>query len=219
MLKICNLFNLSQTLACGLLKDCVYPWEALPQINAFILSLKGKLDREYVEVLPNVFVHKTAKVAASAQINGPCVIGAGTEVRHCAFIRGGAVIGENCVVGNSTEVKNSILFNGVQVPHFNYIGDSILGFKAHLGAGAITSNVKSAKTPVTIDFEGTKVFTDLKKFGAAVGDFCEVGCNCVLNPGSVIGKNSVVYPLSSVRGVVPPNSIYKSPNQIIAKKP
>lgn len=191
---------------------------ALAGIKELIISLGKGLGGEYTQVSENVWVHKTAKVAPTAYIGAPCIIGAGTEVRHCAFIRGSALIGENCVVGNSTELKNVILFDNVQVPHYNYVGDSILGYKSHMGAGSITSNVKSDKSFVTINCGGEKIKTGLKKMGAMLGDFVEVGCNSVLNPGTVIGRNSSVYPLSSVRGVVPANSIYKKFNDITEKR-
>lgn len=206
-----RLYDLTRTQAGEYLSGFVYPWEALTGLKAFIEALGETLNKEeYDEISPKVWVHKSAKIAQSASINPPCIIGAETEVRHCAFIRGSALIGKNCVVGNSTELKNAILFDGVQVPHYNYIGDSILGYKAHMGAGSITSNVKSDKTPVVIKNGGEKQETGLKKVGAMLGDFVEVGCNSVLNPGTVIGKNSTVYPLSCVRGTVKENSIYKT---------
>lgn len=194
----------------------VYPWQALGGISGFIRALGKTLGEEFTEVSPEVWVHKTAKVAPTAYIGAPAIIGANTEVRHCAFIRGSALVGENCVAGNSTELKNVVLFDGVQVPHYNYVGDSILGFKAHMGAGSITSNVKSDKSPVVIHGEEAMP-TGLKKVGAFLGDFVEVGCNSVLNPGTVIGRRTSVYPLSSVRGVVPSDSIYKSKENIIRK--
>ena len=185
-----------------------YPWQALGGIGGLIISLGEKLDGDYEQVSPNVWVHRTAKVAPTAYIGAPAIIGANTEVRHCAYIRGNALVGENCVVGNSTELKNVILFDGVQVPHYNYVGDSILGYKAHMGAGSITSNVKSDKSPVVIHGDND-IPTGLKKVGAMLGDFVEVGCNSVLNPGTVIGRRTSVYPLSSVRGVIPADSILK----------
>ncbi|MDE7453038.1 MAG: UDP-N-acetylglucosamine pyrophosphorylase [Clostridia bacterium] len=203
-----QLFDLTHTKADGYLKNFDYPWQALKGLKEFISALTASLDG-YDEILKGVFVHKSAKIAPTAQICAPCIIGAETEVRHCAFIRGIVLIGENCVVGNSTELKNSILFDGVQVPHFNYVGDSILGYKAHLGAGAITSNVKSDRSPVAVKDGEDVIRTNLKKLGAMVGDFAEIGCNSVLNPGTVIGRGSTVYPLSSVRGTVPQNSIFK----------
>ena len=198
------------------MKNFQYPWEALGGIGDLILSLGEKLREDYTQVAPQVWVHKTAKVAPTAYLGAPCIIGANTEVRHCAFIRGTALVGDNCVVGNSVELKNVILFDNVQTPHYNYVGDSILGYKSHMGAGSITSNVKSDKTLVVIRGE-TKMETGRKKVGAMLGDFVEVGCNSVLNPGTVIGRNSNVYPLSSVRGVVPANSIYKTGGVIVAK--
>lgn len=216
MIKVIDLFDLSHTVAGEYLKGFNAPWEALSGIGALIESLGEKLGNEYVQVAPNVWVHTSAKVAPTAYIGAPAIIGAGTEVRHCAFIRGKALVGENCVVGNSAELKNVILFDGVQVPHYNYVGDSILGYKAHMGAGSITSNVKSDKTPVCV--RGEEVYnTGLKKVGAFLGDFAEIGCNSVLNPGTVIGRNTNVYPLSCVRGVVPADSIYKREGNIVSK--
>ncbi|MGN1373593.1 MAG: UDP-N-acetylglucosamine pyrophosphorylase [Candidatus Coproplasma sp.] len=196
------------------MKNYTYPWQSLAGLGEFISYLFGQLSGDYVQLSDDVFVHKTASVAPTAHIGGRTVIGARTQVRHCAFIRGNAIIGEDCVVGNSTEVKNSILFDGVQVPHFNYVGDSILGYKCHLGAGAIISNVRQDRAEISVD--GIK--TGLKKFGAILGDFVEIGCNSVLNPGTVIGRNSSVYPLTSVRGVIAPDSIVKSSNCNIVKK-
>lgn len=216
MIKVIDLFDLSHTVAGEYLKGFNAPWEALSGIGELIESLGEKLGNEYVQVSPKVWVHTSAKVAPTAYIGAPAIIGAGTEVRHCAFIRGKALVGENCVVGNSAELKNVILFDGVQVPHYNYVGDSILGYKAHMGAGSITSNVKSDKTPVCV--RGEEVYnTGLKKVGAFLGDFAEIGCNSVLNPGTVIGRNSNVYPLSCVRGVVPADSIYKREGNIVSK--
>ena len=212
-----DLLDLRHTVAAPLFEKCRYPWEVLPGIKDFILSLEGALGAEYAEVSPHVYVHKTAKAAPTAYIGAPCIIGAETEIRHCAYIRGSAVIGAGCVVGNSTEIKNSILFDGVKAPHYNYIGDSILGFKAHLGAGVILSNVKSLKGGLTAAYAGIKVVTTLKKFGSVLGDFAEVGCGSVLNPATVVGKNSVIYPLCSVRGYVPPNSVFKGQNKITPK--
>lgn len=217
-LKISNLLNLEKTIAKDLFKKFTFPWEVLPHIEEFITELQKSLDKnEYQEIKPGVFVHKLANIAKTAYIDGPCVICANANVRHCAFIRGKAIIGENAVVGNSTELKNSILFDNVQVPHYNYVGDAILGFKAHMGAGSITSNVKSDKTLVTVKFNGEKIKTNLKKFGAILGDFVEVGCNSVLNPGSVIGRNTNIYPVSMVRGYIEENSIYKNSKEIIKK--
>ena len=218
-MKTAELFDLSRTQAADYLKKFTYPWEALSGIKDFILSLGAVLNKdEYTEVAPCVWVHKTAKISPSAYVGAPCIIGENTEVRHCAFIRGSALIGNNCVVGNSTELKNVILFDNVQVPHYNYVGDSILGYKSHMGAGSITSNVKSDKSLVTVNSCSEKIATGLKKFGAVLGDFVEVGCNSVLNPGTVIGRNSNVYPLSCVRGYIPANSIYKTGGVITAKK-
>ena len=195
-----------------------YPWQALAGIKQLILDLGKQLGSDFTEVSPNVWVHDTAVVAPTAFLGAPCIIGAGTEVRHCAFIRGSALVGENCVVGNSVELKNVILFDNVQVPHYNYVGDSILGYKAHMGAGSLTSNVKSDKTLVVVKAPNGQIPTGLKKFGAMLGDFVEVGCNSVLNPGTVIGPHSNIYPTSCVRGVVPPESIWKTGGVIVAKR-
>lgn len=211
-----NLYDLTHTLAADYLRSFSYPWEALKGINELIITLGKTLSEEYTEVSPQVWVHNTAKIAPTAYLGAPCIIGANTEVRHCAFIRGSALVGEHCVVGNSVELKNVILFDHVQVPHYNYVGDSILGYKAHMGAGSITSNVKSDKSLVVIHGE-TEMETGIKKVGAMLGDFVEVGCNSVLNPGTVIGKNSSVYPLSCVRGVVPEGSIYKDKDNVVKK--
>ena len=214
-------YSLDQTIAKDIFNGVTYPWEVLPKISSFILELGATLSEdEYEKRGENVWVAKSAKVAPTAFINGPAIIGKDAEVRHCAFIRGKALIGNNCVVGNSTELKNVILFNNVQVPHYNYVGDSILGYKSHMGAGSITSNVKSDKTLVVVKDKttGEEIETGLKKFGAMLGDFVEVGCNSVLNPGTVIGSHSNVYPLSMVRGVVPANSIYKNKNEIVEKQ-
>ncbi len=216
MLKVENLLNLSETIARDIFNGVEYPWEVLPKIGEFIKELgEGLSPDEFYQIADNVWVSKEAKIAPSAYINGPAIICKGAEIRHCAFIRGNAIVGENAVVGNSTELKNVILFNKVQVPHYNYVGDSILGFKAHTGAGAITSNVKSNKTLVTILTADGKIETGLKKFGAIIGDNVEVGCNSVMNPGTVLGRNSIVYPLSMVRGHVPENSIYKKYGDIV----
>ena len=217
MINTMELYDLSHTMAGEYLKKFEYPWQALTGIKALILELGAKLDSEFTQVSTDVWVHKTAKVAPTAYLGSPCIIGAGTEVRHCAFIRGSALVGANCVVGNSVELKNCILFDDVQVPHYNYVGDSILGYKSHMGAGSLTSNVKSDKTRVTVKYGDEKIETGLKKFGAMVGDFVEVGCNSVLNPGTVVGRESNIYPLSCVRGVVPPRSIYKTGGQIVKK--
>ena len=217
--KIKNLYNLDETIARDLLEQYTYPWEVLPHISEYILELGSKLPQEeYNKIGENVWIHKTAKVFESAYIHGPAIICKDAEIRHCAFIRGNAIVGEGTVVGNSTELKNVILFNKVQVPHYNYVGDSILGYKAHMGAGAITSNVKSDKKLVVIKNGTDKMETGLKKVGAMLGDNVEVGCGSVLNPGTIIGKNSNIYPLSSVRGVVPENSIYKCKSEIVDKK-
>ena len=218
MIKITDLYDLRKTLAGEYLEAFVYPWEALSGIKDLILALGPELGAEYDEVQPQVWVHKTAKVAPTAFLGAPSIIGANTEVRHCAFIRGSALVGENCVVGNSVELKNVILFDGVQVPHFNYVGDSSLGYKAHMGAGAVTSNVKSDKSLVVVKSGDEKIETGLKKFGAMLGDEVEVGCNSVLNPGTVVGKNSNIYPTSCVRGVVPANSIWKTGGVIVNKE-
>ncbi len=217
MINIQSLYDLSHTLAKDYLNQFTYPWEALKGIKELILSLGAQLGEEYTEVSPQVWVHRSATVAPTAALGSPCIIGAGTEVRHCAFIRGSALVGENCVVGNSVELKNVILFDNVQVPHYNYVGDSILGYKSHMGAGSLTSNVKSDKTLVVIKSAEDQFPTGLKKCGAMLGDFVEVGCNSVLNPGTVIGRHSNIYPTSCVRGVVPENSIWKT-GGIIAPK-
>jgi len=217
MYHISDLYDLDHTLAKDYLKGFDYPWEALKGIKDMILSLGPTLGEDYTQVSEGVWVHKTAKIFPTAYLGAPCIIGANTEVRHCAFVRGSALVGENCVVGNSVELKNVILFDNVQTPHYNYVGDSILGYKSHMGAGSITSNVKSDKTLVVIHGD-ENVETGQKKVGALLGDFVEVGCNSVLNPGTVIGRNSSVYPTSNVRGVVPANSIYKTGGVIAAKK-
>ena len=219
-LKIKNLFgDLSQTQAKELLESVEYPWEALVGIGDLIVKLGENLsEEEYEKQGENVWIAKSAKIYPNNYIAGPTIIGANTEVRPGAFIRGNALVGENCVVGNSTELKNVILFNNVQVPHYNYVGDSILGYKSHMGAGSITSNVKSDKTLVTISCEGEKIPTERKKVGAILGDNVEVGCGSVLNPGTVVGKNSNIYPLSMVRGYVPADSIYKKQGEIAEKR-
>lgn len=217
-LYVSKLFSLENTIAKPLLQSVLYPFEALPKISDFITELSKGLDMDAFENLGDgIFVAKSAKIAPSASISGPCIIDEGAEIRHCAFIRGNAIIGKNCVVGNSTELKNVVLFDGVQVPHYNYVGDSILGFKSHMGAGAITSNVKSDKSLVSVKVGEKRIDTSLKKFGAILGDNVEVGCGSVLNPGTVIGKNTNIYPLSSVRGYVPENSIYKSRSEVVEK--
>ena len=218
MITISNLYDLQHTLAADYLSGFRYPWEALKGIKDLICQLGETLNKDdFIEISPQVWVHTTAKVAPTAYLGAPCIIGAGTEVRHCAFIRGCALVGENCVVGNSTELKNVILFDNVQVPHYNYVGDSILGYKAHMGAGSITSNVKSDHSLVTIRSGSEKIPTGQKKFGAMLGDYVEVGCNSVLNPGTIVGRNSNIYPLSCVRGYIPPNSIYKNGDKVVAK--
>ena len=218
MLKVTELYDLNHTLAGTYLAQFEYPWQALSGIKNLIAEIGSQLGEEYTEVSPMVWVHKTATVAPTAYLGAPCIIGANSEVRHCAFIRGSALVGEKCVVGNSTELKNVILFDNVQVPHYNYVGDSILGYKAHMGAGSVTSNVKSDRTLVAVRCGDEKIDTGLKKFGAMLGDGVEVGCNSVLNPGTVVGRNSNVYPLSSVRGTVPENSIFKTGGIIVSKK-
>lgn len=217
--KIKNLYDLNNTLARKLFEKYEYPWEILPEIGKYILELGKKLDKEIYELKgENIWIAKSAKVYKTAYIQGPAIIGENAEVRHCAFIRGNAIVGNNAVVGNSTELKNVILFNNVQVPHYNYVGDSILGYKSHMGAGSITSNVKSDKKLVVVKNGEENIETGLKKFGAMLGDGVEVGCGSVLNPGTIIGKNTNIYPLSSVRGVIKPNSIYKKQNEIVNKK-
>ena len=218
MLKTGELFDFSYSLAGEYLADFVYPWEALPGIKGLILELGAKLGEDYREIAPHVWVHVSAEIAPTAYIGAPCIIGPETEVRHCAFIRGSALVGSKCVVGNSTELKNVILFDHVQVPHYNYVGDSILGYKAHMGAGAVTSNVKSDRSLVVVKNGEEQIPTGLKKFGAMLGDNVEVGCNSVLNPGTVVGKNSNVYPTSCVRGMVPENSIWKNNGTVVTKK-
>ena len=217
-MKTLEIFDLEKTMAKPYLSKFESPWEALSGIKDFIITLGPTLDKLfYEEIKPCVWVAKNAKIFESAYIDAPCIIGENTEVRHSAFIRGSALIGDNCVIGNSTEVKNSIIFDRVQIPHFNYVGDSILGYKSHLGAGAITSNVKSDKSLVTVMRNGQKIKTGLKKFGAIVGDCVEVGCQSVLCPGTVIGKNTNIYPLSLVRGFIPENSIFKNQDKIVPK--
>ena len=222
MYKINDLFDLSYTQAKEYLSAFTYPWEGLSGIKGFIEELGKSLNKEeYIEITEHVWVHKSVKIPPTAYLGAPCIIGEGTEVRHGAFIRGSALVGKNCVVGNSVELKNVILFDNVQVPHYNYVGDSILGYKSHMGAGSITSNVKSDKTLVVVkDCYDTneEIETGLKKFGAMLGDYVEVGCNSVLNPGTVIGKNSNIYPTSCVRGVVPANHIFKDKNNVVKKR-
>lgn len=218
MLTTLDLFDLNHSLAGDYLAQYEYPWQALKGIKDLILELGANLGEEYTEVSPQVWVHKTATVAPTAFLGAPCIIGANTEVRHCAFIRGSALVGENCVVGNSVELKNVILFDNVQVPHYNYVGDSILGYKSHMGAGSITSNVKSDKTLVSVKDGKEVIETGLKKFGAMLGNFVEVGCNSVLNPGTVIGPHSNVYPTSCVRGVIAEGSIWKNDGVVVKKE-
>ncbi|MDE6092263.1 MAG: UDP-N-acetylglucosamine pyrophosphorylase [Ruminococcus sp.] len=217
--KITDLYDLSHTASADYLSKFTYPWEALKGISEFIIELGKTLPRdEYDNPFENVWIHKTANVYPTAYIGSPCIIGAETEIRHCAFIRGSALVGKNCVIGNSVELKNVIIFDNVQTPHYNYVGDSILGYKSHMGAGSITSNVKSDKTNVVIKSGSETLETGIKKIGAMVGDYVEVGCNSVLNPGTIVGRNSNIYPTSCVRGVIPENSIYKKDDTIISKK-
>ncbi len=216
--KIRELYDLSQTIAGDYLSQFTYPWEALAGISDMVRALGKTLDPDIYEMRgEDIWVARSAKVAPTACLNGPLIVDEDAEIRHCAFIRGSAVIGKGAVVGNSTEIKNDIIFNGVQVPHYNYVGDSILGYKSHMGAGSITSNVKSDKTPVGVKDGKTELSTGRKKFGAMLGDHVEVGCNSVLNPGTVIGRHTNIYPLSSVRGVIPANSIYKKQGEIVTK--
>lgn len=216
--KICDLYDLEQTIASDLFHGLTYPWEALPKIHDFIVALGNTLPAERFEKRgDDIWVARSAVVAPTACLNGPLIVDEEAEIRHCAFIRGNAIVGKGAVVGNSTELKNVVLFNKVQVPHYNYVGDSILGYRSHMGAGSITSNVKSDKTLVTVKGEGIHLETGLKKMGAMLGDFVEIGCNSVLNPGTVIGKNSNIYPTSMVRGVIPSDSIYKKRTEIARK--
>lgn len=218
-ITVSELYDLNETIAADLFEGVTYPWEVLPKIHDFILELGKSLPKELFEERgENIWVAKSAKVASTACLNGPLIIDEEAEVRHCAFVRGNAIVGKGAVVGNSTELKNVVLFNKVQVPHYNYVGDSILGFKSHMGAGSITSNVKSDKTLVTVKGEGIAIETGLKKMGAMLGDNVEVGCNSVLNPGTVIGRNTNIYPTSMVRGVIPAGSIYKTRTEIAEKQ-
>ena len=217
-ITIKDLYDLNETIAKDLFEGKTYPWEVLPEIGDFVKKLGETLSDEFDHPEDDIWIHKSVKIAKTATLNGPLIIDADTEVRPGAFIRGNVLVGKNCVVGNSTELKNVVLFNTVQVPHYNYVGDSILGTHSHMGAGSITSNVKSDKTLVVVKNEGEEIETGLKKFGAMIGDYVEVGCNSVLNPGTVIGRNTNIYPLSPVRGVVPENSIYKSSDKIVDKK-
>lgn len=214
-----ELFAPGHTIAEKFLKQFCYPWDSLSSIKSIILELGSHLSKDYEERSENVWIHRTAIVAPSAYLGSPCIIGPETEVRHCAFIRSSTLVGANCVVGNSVELKNVILFDGVQVPHYNYVGDSILGYKSHMGAGSITSNVKSDKSLVTVKCGEVRIETGLKKFGAILGDYVEIGCNSVLNPGTVVGPNSVVYPTLSVRGSIPAFSVMKSSGEIVPRKP
>ncbi len=216
MLTVSSLFDLTHTIAADYLRSFTYPWEALSGIEALIVRLGRELKEEYTEIAPQVWVHRSASIAPTAYLGAPCIVGANSEIRHCAFLRGSALIGENCVVGNSTELKNVILFDGVQVPHYNYVGDSILGYKAHMGAGAVTSNVKSDRSPVVIHAQ-PPIETGRKKVGAMLGDFAEIGCNSVLNPGTIVGRHATVYPTSCVRGLVPEHCIYKKNDTIVRK--
>lgn len=217
-MTVAKMYNLNETIAKDIFEGATYPWEVLPKISDFIVKLGETLPAdEYDQVGENVWIAKSAKVFESAYIHGPAIIGKDAEVRHCAFIRGNAIVGEGAVVGNSTELKNVILFNKVQVPHYNYVGDSVLGYKAHMGAGSITSNVKSDKKLVVVKSPEGQIETGIKKFGAMLGDEVEVGCGTVLNPGSVVGSHSNIYPLSSVRGFVPANSIYKKQGEVVEK--
>ena len=217
-ITIKDLYDLNETIAKDLFERKTYPWEVLPEIGDFVKKLGETLSDEFDHPEDDIWIHKSVKIAKTATLNGPLIIDADTEVRPGAFIRGNVLVGKNCVVGNSTELKNVVLFNTVQVPHYNYVGDSILGTHSHMGAGSITSNVKSDKTLVVVKNDGEEIETGLKKFGAMIGDYVEVGCNSVLNPGTVIGRNTNIYPLSPVRGVVPENSIYKSSDKIVDKK-
>ncbi len=218
-LTVNELYDLNETIAKDIFDDVTYPWEVLPKIGDFIVELGKTLSKEeYDQVEENVWIAKSANVFPSAYIHGPAIIGKDAEVRHCAFIRGNAIVGEGAVVGNSTELKNVILFNKVQVPHYNYVGDSVLGYKAHMGAGSITSNVKSDKKLVVVKTPGGGIETGRKKFGAMLGDEVEVGCGTVLNPGSVVGRHTNIYPLSSVRGYVPAGSIYKRQGEVVEKR-
>lgn len=217
--KAAELYNFEETIAAELFEGVTYPWEVLPGIHDFILELGKRLPKEFYEERgENIWIARSAKIAPTACLNGPLIVDEEAEIRHCAFVRGNAIVGRGAVVGNSTELKNVILFNKVQVPHYNYVGDSVLGFKAHMGAGSITSNVKSDKTLVTVQGEGIRIETGLKKMGAMLGDNVEVGCNSVLNPGTVVGRNSNIYPTSMVRGVIPSHSIYKSRTEIAEKR-
>ena len=216
--RITNLLDIHNTIAEGIFVNREYPWEVLPDIRSFILSLGPTLCESLFEKRgEDIWIAKSAKIYPSASIEGPCIIDENAEIRHCAFIRGSAIVGKGAVVGNSTELKNVILFDGVQVPHYNYVGDSILGYKAHLGAGAITSNVKSDKKPTTVRLGAQQVETGMKKYGAIIGDHAEIGCNSVLNPASIIGRRTIIYPLSMVRGYVPADTIYKKAGEVVER--
>lgn len=218
-LIIRGLLDLDKTIAGSIFEDVKYPWEVLPLIHDYVVKLGATLSKEeYTQMEDNIWISKTASIAPSASITGPVIIGHNAEIRHCAYVRGNAIIGEGSVIGNSTEIKNVILFDKVQIPHFNYVGDSVLGYKAHLGAGTITSNVKSDKTPIKITIEEQRLDTELLKFGAILGDYVEVGSNSVLNPGCVVGRNTNIYPLSMVRGYITPNSIYKKQGEVVTKR-
>lgn len=217
--KISNLYDLEQTIAKDLFEGATYPWEVLGKISGFIRELGPKLDADRFEQRgEDIWVAKSAKVAPTAFLNGPLIIDEEAEIRHCAFVRGSAIVGRGCVIGNSTELKNVVIFNSVQVPHYNYVGDSVLGYKSHMGAGSITSNIKSDRTVVVIKDQTKQLETGLKKIGAMLGDYVEVGCNSVLNPGTIVGRGSNIYPLSSVRGVIPANSIYKNRGEVAEKQ-
>ena len=217
--NISNLYDLTQTIAAELFAGKEYPWEVLPEISKFILTLGESLDTDKFDKKgDDIWIAKSAKIAATACINGPCIIDECAEIRHCAFIRGNAIVGKEAVVGNSTELKNVIIFNEVQVPHYNYVGDSVLGYKSHMGAGSITSNVKSDKSLVAVKAKEGQIETGLKKVGAMLGDYVEIGCNSVLNPGTVVGRNSAVYPTSCVRGCIPANHIFKNKDEVVLKK-
>ena len=219
MYKTENMLDLKHTIAKDYLINYEYPWEAIPEINNIILEIAKKLNKEeFIQIKENVWVHKDVIIDDNVKIIGPAIIGKNSQIRHCAYIRENVIIGENCTIGNSCEIKNSIIFDDSQIPHFNYVGDSILGYKSHMGAGAIISNLKSDKTNITIKNEDIKIETNLRKFGAIICDNVEVGCNSVLNPGTIIGKNSNIYPLSRVRGIVPENSIYKDEDNIVEKR-
>lgn len=218
LLKVNNILNMDETIAREIFKGVDFPWQVIPDISDFIVKLGESLPKDkFDKISEGIYIAQTAKVAQTACLNGPLIIDEDAEIRHCAYIRGSVIVGKNCVVGNSTEIKNAILFNAVQVPHYNYIGDSILGYKCHFGAGSITSNVKSDKSLVTVNYSEVKIETGLKKFGAVVGDYVEIGCNSVLNPGCIIMRNSSIYPLSSVRGVIAQDSIFKSFGNIVKK--